>query len=140
MKEGLALRPIAIFSLIMAALLLGAGAPPPRGVEGDWRNSRNTIHLRVAPCGDTLCATVIWASAVAQADAKKGSGKDLIGSQLVTGLRQQRDGRWRGRAYVPDINIRGSATVTQLNPNQLRVSGCVIAGIVCQTRHWHRIS
>ncbi|MCP3731909.1 DUF2147 domain-containing protein [Sphingomonas sp. MG17] len=128
-----------VLSPIVCAGLLGAAAPQPGGLEGVWRNARNTIHLRIASCGEALCATVVWANPVAQADARKGSGQDLIGSKLMTGLRRHPDGKWRGRAYVPDIDKRASATVIQLKEDQLRVSGCMLGGLVCQTRHWQRI-
>jgi uncharacterized protein (DUF2147 family) len=125
--------------IVGAAMLAGNATPPPRGVEGVWRNTRNTVHLRVAKCGPALCGTVIWANAAARADAIKGSGQNLIGSRLLSDLRRKPDGSWQGQVYVPDIDKRGSAKVIQLGPNKLRVSGCMVAGLVCQTRHWDRI-
>lgn len=132
---------VAAFGMVMAAFLLGGAAPQPNGggVTGDWRNTRDTIHIRVAPCGDRICGKVIWANDVARRDARKGSGQELLGSQLLTDLRRQQDGTWRGRVYVPDLNMRASARVTQVERNKLRVTGCAVAGLVCQTRHWHRI-
>jgi uncharacterized protein (DUF2147 family) len=126
-------------ALFAAVALLCAAAPPDRGIEGVWRNSRDTVHLRLAQCGEALCGTVVWANATAKADALKGSGQKLVGSRLITDLRRNGEGSWRGRVYVPDIDRRASATVVQVNPDMLRVSGCLIAGLLCQTRHWHRI-
>lgn len=134
--ESMLLR---LLSVLVAAVVLDAAAQQPPDVEGDWRNTRNTIHMRVARCGEAHCASVIWATAKAQRDARKGSDRDLVGSQLLTDLRRQRDGSWRGNAYVPDLDLRVSARVVQVDPNKLRVSGCMIAGLVCQTRHWHRL-
>ncbi len=130
-----------VLGLTIAALLLGAAAPvpPSSGLEGVWRNMRNTIHLRIAPCGEALCATVVWANETARADARKGSGRELIGSRLLTDLRRRNDGKWRGTAYVPDLDQRATATAMRTNEGLLRVSGCVLGGLVCQTRHWRRI-
>lgn len=130
------MRILQAMSLMVGALVLGAAAPAPE-LEGVWRNANHSVHLRLAPCGEAMCATVVWASEKARADARKGSGQELIGSRLLTGLRPSGNGRWRGRAYVPDINRHATATVTRTKPDQLRVSGCVL--LFCQTRHWQRI-
>lgn len=132
-------RPVRILGLIAGAALLGAAAAPAQGIEGSWRNTRNTVHVKVSRCGDAYCGTVIWANATARADAQKGSGKPLVGSQLLSGLRRDDGANWRGRVYVPDINRHASARVTQVSSDKLRISGCVLAGLICQTRHWHRI-
>jgi uncharacterized protein (DUF2147 family) len=130
-----------LLSLFATVALLTAAAPPPAsGLEGNWRNTRDTVRIRVAPCGAAMCGTVIWANDTARADAKKGSGRDLVGSMLLTDLRQGKDGLWRGKVFIPDINSKGSATVTELEGGEhIRISGCVFLGLACRTQHWHRI-
>jgi uncharacterized protein (DUF2147 family) len=128
---------LAAFALLTAA----ASAPSParKGLEGDWRNTKNTVHLRVSRCGPAYCGTVIWAGEQQRADARKGSGKDLVGSLLLRDLRPSGPATWRGKVHVPDININVRATVVQMSDVLIRVSGCSF-GIVCKTQHWHRIS
>lgn len=133
------MKAIPAFGMMIAAMTLAGAAPPQAGVEGVWKNARNTIHLRLAPCGDALCATVVWATDKARADARKGSGKELIGSQLLTDLRPTGAGTWRGKAYVPDLDRHATATVLRTKPDELRVSGCVLGGLICRARHWGRI-
>ncbi|MCW3846204.1 DUF2147 domain-containing protein [Sphingomonas sp. LB-2] len=132
---------IRLFALATCAALLGASAPAPAdgGLQGDWRNTKNTVHLRVEPCGQALCGTVTWAADQQRADARKGSGKDLIGSALLRDLRRGGDGKWRGKIYIPDIDTTASATVTQINDDQILVSGCTFLGVICRSQHWHRI-
>ena len=135
------LKPMSI-RLLACVALLGAAAPAPvqEGLQGEWRNTRNTVHLRVRPCGAALCGTVTWAADQQRADAKKGSGRDLVGSILLRDLQRGDDGKWRGKVFVPDINSNASATVTQVNGNMIRVSGCTLFGLACKTQHWHRIN
>ena len=123
------------------ALLAGAAAPlpPGPGLQGEWRNTKNTVHLRVAPCGAALCGTVSWAADQQRADARKGSGKELVGSQLLRELKPDGDDTWRGKIYIPDVNTTASATVVQMSPVLIRVSGCTLFGLACRTQHWHRI-
>ncbi|RYD90303.1 MAG: DUF2147 domain-containing protein [Sphingomonadales bacterium] len=135
---------IRLFSLLAAATFLVAAAPAPmsdpNGLEGDWRNTKDTVHLRVSRCGPSYCGKVTWAGEQQRADARKGSGKDLVGSTLLRDLRPSGSATWRGKIYVPDININVTATVVQLSPIKLRVSGCSWLNVVCRTQHWHRIA
>ena len=123
-----------------AALSQSAAAAPATSWEGVWRNTRNTVHLRVARCEQAMCGTVIWAVPQARSDARRGSGRDLIGAQLFSGFRQTPDGTWKGKIYLPDLNSNASATVTLLDQGTILVSGCVFLGLACRTQHWWRMS
>lgn len=132
---------IRLLSLIAAPLLLGAAAPAPaQGLLGEWRNTNNNVHMRLQACGDAICGKVTWADAAKRADARKGSGKELIGSMLIRDLKKGSDGTWAGKVFIPDLNKNASGTVNQLSPVLIRVSGCTMLGLVCKTQHWHRIS
>jgi uncharacterized protein (DUF2147 family) len=131
---------IRLLSLFAAPLLLSAAAPPRApGIQGEWRNTNNTVHMRLAPCGSALCGTVTWAAAEQRADARKGSGKELIGSVLLHGLKPSSAVTWSGRVFIPDINTNASGTVEQVSNILIRVSGCTMLGLLCKTQHWHRI-
>jgi len=132
----MSIRPLA---LLACATLLGAAAPAQPDLRGEWRNTKNTVHLKVQPCGSALCGTVTWAADQQRADARKGSGTDLVGSQLLRELKRGSDGKWHGEAYIPDINTTASATVVQLSEDLIQVSGCRLFGMICRTQHWHRI-
>ncbi len=131
---------IRLLSLFAAPFLLVAAAPPQsEGLQGEWRNTNNTVHLRLAPCGGALCGTVTWAAAKQRADARKGSGKEMVGSVLLRNLQASGNATWRGKVFIPDANTNATATVTQLSPVLLLVSGCSFMGMICRTQHWHRI-
>ncbi|RYE02893.1 MAG: DUF2147 domain-containing protein [Sphingomonadales bacterium] len=127
-------------SLLAAPLLLGAAAPAQSpGILGEWRNTNNNVHMRLQPCGPAICGKVTWAADRQRADARKGSGKELIGSILLHDLKPGADATWRGRVFIPDINTNASGSVTQLSNVLIRVSGCTMLGLICKTQHWHRI-
>jgi len=140
--------------LLAAAALLTAAAPAPPPApsagangpsspssswEGMWRNTNNTVHLRTARCGRAMCGTVVWAIPKARADAKSGSGQDLIGRQLFQDFRPAEDGKWKGKVFLPDLNTSASATVTPTGRDTMLVSGCLLFGLACKTQHWWRI-
>src|SRR4051794_3264855 len=93
--------------LILALTMSQAPASPP-SIQGRWRSPGGNSIIAIAPCGESLCGTVAWASAKAKKDASKGTDQ-LIGAQLLTSLKQDAKGAWRGKLFVPDKNIRASA-------------------------------
>jgi uncharacterized protein (DUF2147 family) len=105
-------------------------------IEGRWRSPGGNSIIDIAPCGSDWCGTVAWASERAKADARKATDQ-LIGTQLLTGLKQKKPGRWQGQLYIPDRNLRATARVQLADPQQLKVSGCA-AVVLCHTQVWSR--
>ena len=123
--------------MISALLLALAAQTAPLGsIEGQWRSPGGNSIIGVAPCGSSLCGTVIWASARAKQDARKATDQ-LIGTQILTGLQQKGDG-WQGRLYIPDKNMRVTAKIRLIGEGQLRVAGCALGKSLCKSAVWSR--
>ncbi|MFL6778684.1 MAG: DUF2147 domain-containing protein [Sphingomicrobium sp.] len=121
-----------------ALLLLLAGAQqPPASIEGRWRSPGGNSIIAVGPCGERLCGTVAWASAKAKADSRKATDQ-LVGTQLLTGLEQDKKGRWQGKLFIPDRNMRVTAKIQLVSPAQLKVSGCAAGKSLCRSSLWTR--
>lgn len=105
---------------------------------GIWRNPKNSVHIRAHPCGTGMCGTVVWANAKAQADARKGGTKKLIGAQLFRDFRQEQ-GVWRGKVFVPDIGKTFTGTVTMVDATTAEGKGCLVGKIGCKSQRWTRI-
>jgi uncharacterized protein (DUF2147 family) len=125
--------PIAI---LLAALAMQSPAPP--SIEGRWKSPGGNSIIDIAPCGDNLCGTVAWASAKAKKDSSKATDQ-LVGTQLLTALQQKREGRWQGKLFVPDKNIRATAKIELAKTGQLRVSGCLAGKALCKAELWTRL-
>lgn len=132
----------AALTLMPVALAMPADAAPERAIvsawTGVWRNTNNTVHIKAAPCGENMCATVVWADDKTKATVAS-SNRNIIGMQLLRDFRQNGPGQWKGSVYVPDRNMTISGTITMLDRNTLKAEGCFLA-VFCQTRHWQRIS
>lgn len=127
--------------LAPAALAAPADAGPPAIVSswtGVWRNTNNTVHIKAVPCGSNMCATVVWADDKTKASVA-ARNRNIIGMQLLRDFRESGPGEWKGTVYVPDRDMNVSGTITLLDRNTLRTVGCFLA-VICQTRHWQRIS
>lgn len=108
-------------------------------IQGHWVNPKGNVVVRVAPCGDAYCGTVIKASAHAQAAAQAGGTPHLIGTQILSGLRPAGDGSFKGEVFDPKRNIRAPATIRVEGPDAISVKGCAIAGmLLCKEQRWTR--
>ncbi|WP_239016784.1 DUF2147 domain-containing protein [Sphingomonas ginkgonis] len=107
-------------------------------LEGRWINPKHSVTVRIGACGPTMCGRVVDASPRAREKAAAGGTPNLIGTPLLTNLAAA-NGGWKGSVFVPDHNIRASANLKLLAPNQLKVQGCVLAGLLCRSQVWTRI-
>jgi uncharacterized protein (DUF2147 family) len=120
-------------AVILAALSVSATAAAP-SLEGRWKNPKGSVIVAVERCGNAYCGTVSWASA---SNREKGVAP---GTRVLTDLRPQGNGVYKGRAYEPKRSIGGSATVHQVGPNVMVVKGCAVAGLICKEQRWFRVS
>lgn len=126
-------------ALAAAATSLGVAAPAaaPVPIEGRW--ARGNMQIRIAPCGQTLCGTVLRASDKQKARAEAGSGTDLVGATLIHHIRAVGPGRYTAKVFVADKNMNANGTIVQVSPDQLNVKGCVVLGLFCKSQQWTRI-
>ena len=127
----------------IALLGLTVGAPAlasaQAGLDGLWTNPKRTVIVNLQPCGPAWCGKVVAASDKAQIDARKGGTTQLIGTEILSGLRPAGSGRYKGRVFMPKRNMHATATVRTLNSDTLVVTGCLIAGLLCDEQRWSRV-
>jgi uncharacterized protein (DUF2147 family) len=117
-------------------LLASAASAQEPSIQSRWRSPGGNSIIEIAPCGSALCGTVAWASERAKQDARKAT-EQLIGTQLLTGLQEKKPGRWQGKLFIPDRNMRVTAKLQLVGPEQLKVSGCA-AVVLCSSQVWSR--
>jgi uncharacterized protein (DUF2147 family) len=121
----------------LGSAALAASAPQPSGV---WRNPKNSVHIRIQPCGGSVCGTVVWASPKVQEKARKAGTPNLIGKQLLQEFRSEGPGAWGGRVFVPAMARSVSGKLKAAGPNSVVASGCLLGRFVCKSQVWTRIS
>lgn len=105
-------------------------------IEGRWRSPGGNTIIEIAPCGGALCGTVAWASEKSKEAARKTT-PNLVGTQLITGLQEKKPGRWQGKLFIPDKDMRVSAKIQLVSAAELKVGGCV-GGVICKSEIWNR--
>ena len=130
--------------LIVAGTLFAApavAAPAASPLAGQWTNPKHVVTVRIAACGHgAYCGRVTAASVKAKADALKGSGRPLIGTELMRDFRPDGAGGWRGTLYIPDARQTANATMRLVGRNSIEVKGCGLGGLVCKTQTWTRVA
>jgi uncharacterized protein (DUF2147 family) len=116
-----------------------AASAAPNDLLGVWRNPKNSVHVDIRPCGGSACGYVVWATPKAQADAKKGSGRELIGLQLLQDFAPNGQG-WRGKVFVPDLNRTLSGAARAIDANHLEAKGCLFGSVLCKSQVWTRLN
>jgi uncharacterized protein (DUF2147 family) len=122
-----------------ATIFTGTADAQQAQPTGVWRNPRNSVHVRIQPCGPAMCGTVVWATPQAQAKARQAGTPNLIGAQLFRRLQPQGGNAWGGTVFVPD-RARTVSGRLRVNGRNAIVSGCIAGGLVCRSQTWTRIS
>lgn len=126
--------------MFVYALLLAQAAPSPAPAkESVWRNPRDSVHVRVHPCGSGMCGTVIWANDQAKADSARGGTPNLVGTELFRDFHQTSPNLWTGRVFVPDMNHVFSGTGSLAGGGSLIARGCIAKDFGCKSQTWTRI-
>jgi uncharacterized protein (DUF2147 family) len=124
---------------LMAAAALPASAEDSFNY-GVWRNPKNSVHVEIKPCGGgRACGVVVWANDEAKADAKKGGTADLVGLQLLRDFQLQKNGSWKGKVFVPDLNMNFNGTADFPDASTMKAKGCLIGGFLCKSQTWRRV-
>ena len=110
--------------------------PAEAPIEGYWKNPIGSAIIQIAPCGETLCGKVVWASARGQREVAKNTS-NVVGTTVLTNLKYAR-GHWAGSLYVPDDNVHVSAKLQLIGDGRMKLTGCGLMGLICRTQIWTR--
>ncbi len=99
-------------------------------IFGNWLRGDGAAHVRIAPCGSSICATNNW--------IKDPSGQnEKVGDRLVFDI-SEKQSAWSGSAYDPQRKIKMSATL-KANGDSMESQGCLLGGVLCKTTTWKRM-
>jgi uncharacterized protein (DUF2147 family) len=128
-----------LLAAVLAVLATAQAATAAPAIYGVWRNPKNSVHLEIRACETGTCGYVVWANAHAREDARKGSGKELLGMQLLRGFAPDERNVWRGKVFVPDLDRTFSGSAQLIDDRSLKAKGCFLANLLCKSQTWTRI-
>lgn len=120
----------ALSNLVVATALGLSSATAGEGILGEWARGDGNARVRIAPCGNALCAVNTW--------IRDPSSGEKVGDRLVLNVASA--GRsLSGTAYDPQRRLNYSLSI-EYGPQSMNTRGCVLAGIVCKSVSWARLA
>jgi uncharacterized protein (DUF2147 family) len=136
--------------LIAAACLAAASSALAVDITGVWSTQDGAARVRLSPCGRAMCGTILSlkepndpATGKPKLDKfNQDAGKrarPVVGIELAYGMKPNgAHDRWDGSLYNPrDGNIYKGSLIVR-DPLTLKLQGCVLGGLICQSETWTR--
>lgn len=112
--------------LALAPTFASAQSLAPTGV---WMRGDGNARVRIAPCGDKLCAVNVWIGDT--------SGGEAVGDRLVITLAKVTGETIAGSAYDPKRDLTYAMTM-RVQGDTLVTRGCVLGELLCKSVSWSR--
>ena len=117
-------------AVVIAALIWSSAAiAQPNDIMGTWMRGDNAARVKMAACGDAICATNIWIKDPVIQNEK-------VGDRLIFKIKPSGDG-WPGTGYDPQRKLNLSAKL-HASSDSMTTTGCVLAGLICRSTKWTR--
>jgi uncharacterized protein (DUF2147 family) len=134
------------WAMLVALLTIGAeamgAAAGAQSITGDWQTDDRSAIVRVAPCGDHMCGTILRVlnRAAPRQDINNPDparrNRPLIGVPVLQGFSRSGAGWAGGMAYDPKAGKSYKSKLALADAGTLAVTGCIM--FLCRTRHWTR--
>jgi uncharacterized protein (DUF2147 family) len=123
---------VAGFGLMLAAggSQVAQGADALGATFGTWARGDGIARVRIAPCGEAVCATNVWVN--------DPSGDEKVGDKLILKVRPAGANAVTGTAFDPKRNINLSFEM-QVEPQRMTTKGCVLGGFLCKSVAWTKL-
>lgn len=116
-----------------SAMFIAASSPASAsndGIVGNWSRGDGKARVRIAPCGEALCAINTW--------IRDPASDEHVGDKLVMKVTGN-GSSMSGTAYDPQRRLSYSLEINY-GQASMQTRGCVLAGIVCKSISWKRVS
>jgi uncharacterized protein (DUF2147 family) len=128
----------ALAAALLASLSLPASA---QDANGTWLTASGETRVRIAPCGGSICGTIVWVKNPAKDEQNPNAAlktRNVVGINMIQ-MKPAGDKKWSGTLYNYTDGKTYSGSMTMNSANSLSLSGCV-AGIFCRSQTWTRVN
>lgn len=127
--------------LLVTVIALAAGPVLASEVFGIWKSEPNDegafIHVEVGPCAGNagrVCGRIIGAF-----NGDPDRAAEIVGKNIIEDMEPEGANAWNnGTIWAPDDDETYTSEMA-LEGDVLRVSGCVLAGLICRGQNWTRV-
>ena len=111
-------------------------------VTGEWLVAERTARISIADCGGALWGVVSWEADPGGVDEKNPDpakrSRPTLGMPILLGMKAGGANQWTGQIYNSENGKTYSGGLTLINPDVLRVRGCLFR-ILCGGENWTRV-
>lgn len=124
-----ALIPLALLAATPSFMLAApvAASELPLGL---WARGDGNAKVRIAPCGDALCATNTF--------IRDTSGGEAVGDKLVMRVKSTGDRKLTGSAFDPKRDSTYAISIT-FDDVRMKTRGCLLS-VLCKSVSWQKIN
>ena len=117
--------------IAMSVLAASASASTAEALSplGLWARGDGVARVKIAPCGEKLCATNTW--------IRPGTSGEKAGDVLVMSVKREGDA-YSGSAFDPQRDLTYRMTMT-VKAQSMVTRGCVLGGLLCKSVNWSRM-
>ena len=124
------MRATSLLAILAVALPAGVAEANTNDIFGNWQREDGAARVRVAACGDNICATNTW--------IKDPTGqKEKVGDRLIFTIKPN-DNAWAGSGRDPQRGLSFTATL-KASGGSMVTTGCVVGGLICRSTQWTRM-
>jgi uncharacterized protein (DUF2147 family) len=131
------------FLAALCALASPVFAQETPKVAGVWQSQSGITRVKVSPCGTGLCAHVVWqknpSKDVHNPEPEKRE-RPIVGLQLVSNMKPAAPGEWTGEIYNYEDGKTYHGKVKAVSANAIEIGGCVMGGMICQSKTWTKVN
>lgn len=140
--RGTALIRLALLASL--CLLIGDGHAQAQDKRSQtWLTDDGDTRVRIGPCGQEICGTVVW-QRVPYNDAKNPDpakrARPIVGIRMISHIQPTGPDSWTGELYSFDDGFTVKGSATRIGADKLKLSGCVLGGLICRTVIWTRVN
>ena len=121
----------------MAVLVLASATASIQAadIKGIWITEKSdkgsSMAVEIVDCEDKLCGTAV--------EVFDAPNQDSVGLEIIKGMRKKSDTAYtKGKIYAPDTKKWYKSKMSLQGDDKLKVSGCVLGGMICRSQTWTR--
>ena len=123
---------------------VSANKDPAVSPVGEWLVEDGEARIRIEECANNLCGVVSGAKNANETDRKNPKAelrnRPIIGVLVLLDMKPAAVNRWEGRIYNAKNGQTYTAHISLIDPERLRVEGCVFGGFFCGGQTWTRVN
>lgn len=121
---------MAVVTLLFVTSTIQAADP-----IGIWITEKSetgsSMAVEIFDCNGRLCGKAV--------DVFDAPNRDSVGIEIIKGMRKKSETTYkRGKIYGPDTKQWYKSKMILQSDDKLKVSGCVLGGVICRSQVWTR--